>query len=428
MNKRRTAITSFALVAGLGALSGCSAAGAGSDSGQLTYWSMWTESEPQAAAIQSAIDAFETKTGITVSVQWQGRKVLDQVAAGLAAGSAPDLVDQAFDALGPSLNSQNALADLSDVWDMQNEDGEKVSDAVNKDIAQGIPDYGGDVKDFMIPYTVSTVSLFYNAAGPYVSKAPETYDELLAICEAAKADGVGCIASDADAAWASEYWFDYLLDREAGDGSVGELFRDTSGASWDRPEVKRVAEQVKGLVDKGFMSASYDASQYPAARDGWAQGKSVFYLTGSWVVTETKDLVDAGWTYGGANFPVVDDKANDSLSILPFGFAVPSAANNPDAAKQFIAFFSSKEYAGKIATEAGNLTALKNGPAPTNLEGVQKDLDSTSTRIAFDGSNGQLFAKVFDSAFNDLWLGKSTPQEFIEASKKGQIDYWKSQG
>lgn len=435
--KRALSIAVLAALS-IGAMSACSSppaagtttvdAAAGQPKGELTYWSMWTETEPQAAVLKDSIAAFEKKTGVKVDVQWQGRKVLDQVAAGLAAGTAPDLVDQAYDKLGPVLNSQNALADLSGVWSLKTDDGKVVSDVVNKGYVTDLPTFGGDTGSYLVPYTVSTVSLFYNEKSPYVTSAPASYDDVVKDCAAAKAAGVGCIVSDGDSIWAAEYWFDYLLNRNLGNGAFSKLVTDKTGASWDQPGVRTTAQAIRDFVTQGYMTASYDASQYPAGETGWAQGKGVFYLMGSWVTAETQKAIGPGWVYSGINFPTTTNPSNNALSVIPFGFAVPKAAKNPDAAKAFIAFFSSTDQQGKIAARASNLTALKDGPAPTSLESVATSLSGATARVPFDGEAGDVFAKAFDPAFGDLWLGKSDTDQFIAAAKAKQIDYWKSKG
>ncbi|MGO4680733.1 ABC transporter substrate-binding protein [Microbacterium sp. 2MCAF23] len=431
MNLKGVRGIAVALVAvGALALAGCSGAGGGSDAkgGSFTYWSMWSEKEPQAKVIDAAIKAYEKETGAKVTVQWQGRNVLDQVTAGLAAGKTPDLVDQGYDKLGTALNSQDALADLSDVWGMTNADGKKVADVVNKSYVEKIPAYGGSSNKYLIPYTVSTVSLFYNANSPYVKEAPASYDDLLKDCAAAKAAGVGCIVSDSDAIWAAEYWFDYLLNRNAGDGAMKKLAEDKTGAEWDSAAVKKIAEQVHQLITDGYMVSGYDASQYPAGETAWAQGQGVFYLTGSWVTAETAKTIGADWKYAGANFPSTGGSSADGVSVLPFGFAVPTAAKNADAAKAFIAYFSSEKYEGKIATEASNLTALKDGQAPAELASVQEVLSKAAPRVTFDGEGGNYFSKVFDPAFGDLWLGKTTADQFVANGKAAHVQYWKAQG
>ena len=56
-------------------------------SGKVVYWSMWTETEPQAEILKSAIDAFEAANpDCTVEVEWTGRGVKDLISAAIASG------------------------------------------------------------------------------------------------------------------------------------------------------------------------------------------------------------------------------------------------------------------------------------------------------------------------------------------------------
>jgi hypothetical protein len=71
---------------------------------------MWTENEPQAAVLKSAIADFEKDTGIKVDVQWQGRTVLEKVAPTLVTGKVPDLVDHTDDKLYPTLAQPSRAA------------------------------------------------------------------------------------------------------------------------------------------------------------------------------------------------------------------------------------------------------------------------------------------------------------------------------
>ena len=98
----------------------------------LTYWSMWTETEPQAQVLKTSLDAFQKDTGVKVNVQWQGRKVLDKVTAGLLSNDVPDLVDQAYDGLGTALAKTNQLEDLAPVLkeSIPGEDGKTVGDVI----------------------------------------------------------------------------------------------------------------------------------------------------------------------------------------------------------------------------------------------------------------------------------------------------------
>lgn len=59
----------------------------------IVYWSMWEEDEPQADVIREAAEAYEEATGISVEIEWKGRKISDLIGPALDAGEEIDLFD-----------------------------------------------------------------------------------------------------------------------------------------------------------------------------------------------------------------------------------------------------------------------------------------------------------------------------------------------
>ncbi|MEG1292536.1 MAG: carbohydrate ABC transporter substrate-binding protein, partial [Lachnospiraceae bacterium] len=60
------------LVVGCGSKSGSGDSESKSDK-KLVYWSMWSEDEPQAKVIKTAIEKYQKDTGVKVDVQFKGR-------------------------------------------------------------------------------------------------------------------------------------------------------------------------------------------------------------------------------------------------------------------------------------------------------------------------------------------------------------------
>ena len=70
-----------------------------------SYWSMWNSTEPQAIAIQEAIDAYTAETGIQVTVQWNGRDTQQQtIQAALDSKTSIDLFDEDFQRVSTQYN------------------------------------------------------------------------------------------------------------------------------------------------------------------------------------------------------------------------------------------------------------------------------------------------------------------------------------
>ncbi|MEV6007827.1 ABC transporter substrate-binding protein [Streptomyces sp. NPDC051976] len=420
----RTASIALALTSAL-VTSACATTSDSASGGKsFTYWSMWTQTEPQAKVLQRSIDAFTAKTGIKVNVQWQGRKVLDKVGPALLAGNAPDLVDQTFDQMLPTLAATGQARDLTGVLGMDTGEHRKVSDVIPAKLRDILP-AGKDGTPWMIPYEAITVSLFYNStaiAGP----APKTFDDLLALCRQAKATGKACIGTDGDASWATTYWFDYLLNRNG--GSLPALAADKSGAAWKNPVVLKTAHQIEQLVKGGYLIPGYDATKYPEQQNNWATGKSLFFLMGSWLPSETSTFAPQGFQYHSVNFPSTGDTAKDAVDVIPLGFAVPKKGKNAEAAEKFIAFFLQRSQISGISTTAGNITPRTDTQAPASLADAAQSLNQSQTRLPFDNLSPDYEDKVLNPVFTDLWFGKTDAAGFVTKMTSASADYWKAKG
>ncbi|MFC9331232.1 ABC transporter substrate-binding protein [Kitasatospora sp. NPDC057015] len=412
------------------ATAACSTTSGGTGDGaqaskHFTYWSMWTQTEPQAQALQSSITAFTAETGIKVDVQWQGRKVLDKVGPALLSGNAPDLVDQGFDRLLPTLAANGQAEDLTPVLSMDVGDGKKVVDVIPQKLLGVLP-AGNSSTPWMIPYETVSVSLFYNGKDPLVAKAPKTWDDFLSICRAAKTAGKACIGTDGDQGWATQYWFDYLLQRNG--GSVAALATDKSGAAFNDPAVLKTAQQIQELVKGGYLAKDYDATKYPEQQNHWVSGESVFFLMGSWLPSEEQKFKPEGFEFKSVAFPVTANPDRNAVDVIPFGFSIPKGSKNAEAAEKFIAFFLKKDQLSAISTVAKNITPREDIPAPAELADVAQELKGDPLRLPDDNVDGDWQDKVLVAQFNDLWLGKADAASFVSRAAGASAGYWKAKG
>ncbi|MEV7566435.1 ABC transporter substrate-binding protein [Streptomyces tanashiensis] len=425
----RVAAAVAVVAAAVTSLSSCGASDAASDGDRLTYWSMWTENEPQAAVLKSAIADFEKDTGTKVDVQWQGRTVLEKVAPTLTTGKVPDLVDQTDDKLYPTLAHPGRARDLGAVLDRP-ADGEKPTLAHT-----GVQRYMGHLRKspdgartWMVPYEVLSVGLWYNGADKKV-KAPTTWDELLDTCAALKKDQRACIAVDGDQSAYTAWWLDYLVDRIGSDGTMAKAIQDGTGSGWDAPAVKEAAAKVAELVDKGYLIKGYDASKYPEQQNRWAEGRAAFILNGSWLPTETGTFAAPGFDTRFTAFPsVAGGKGGATTDVRLLGFSVPAQAKHAEAAEKFISYFMAKRHLAGIAGTAGNLTPRDDVDPPKGLADVKKTLESTEPREQLAGSTPDFNEKVLFPAYQDLFFGKTDADGFVDGVKELHKAYAKAQG
>ncbi|MFI0924827.1 ABC transporter substrate-binding protein [Streptomyces sp. NPDC021012] len=418
------ALTATALVFGLSACGGD--ADGGGDAKSFTYWSMWRADEPQGKVLKASIDEFTKSTGIKVEVDWVGRDVSKKIGPAIAANKAPDLWDQANDAIYGAVASAGQARDLSSVLSAQ-VPGENVpvSQVIPAKYFDMLPKDPGGSNHYVIPYEVATTGLYYNAADPDVSaampSAPTDWAGLLKVCDTLKARKKPCFASEGEDYWTNGLYLDYLLN--AGGVDVNKLAADKSGAAWDDPAVLRAAQQVEQVVKGGYLIPGYDATKYPAQQTNWAGGKAGFLMNGSWVTAEVAKQVPSTWKFGSILPP-----GTKSADATLFGFSIPKKAEHAEPAEKFIAFFMQKKQMAGMATTALNITPREDIPAPAGLEAAQKALSGDTVRLPFDGVAGEWPAKVFSQNYLDLWHGKTTAAQFVAKSRADQVSYWKTQG
>ena len=109
---------------------------------------------------------------------------------------------------------------------------------------------------------------------------------------------------------------------------------------------------------------------------------------------------------------------------------IPKKASNPEPAEKFAAFFLGKKYQDLYGTQAKGIPVRQDAAISPELAGVQETIKSATSYhqqndgVAFPGYN----EKVFWANSDQLFLGKMTAQQFVDAMVKDQVAYWKAQG
>ncbi|MFF2040864.1 ABC transporter substrate-binding protein [Kitasatospora sp. NPDC058170] len=418
---RRLLLAAAAAALAAGTLSGC---GGGADSGaSFTYWSMWNQSEPQAKVIQAAAEKFTKDTGIKVTIQWQGRQVIQKITPTLKSGAAADLIDNSVNALGAVVTADQH-ADLSPVYAAQIPgEAKTVGEVIPDKYKAYLNDRNG--KPFMVPYSVATEGVWFNSAAypELAASPPKTWDDLVGKLDAIKATGVSPIALPSN----DPYWTLLTLQRQLGTDGVRALAADHSGAAWDDPKVRAAVGKVEQLR-KNYFIKGYESTQGTQSQTSWAQGKAALYLNGTWVPGESRPNVPAGFTFGNFQLPAIDG-GNTAVGVNFFGFAVPRSAKHGAEAQKFIAYFMNRDRLAGIATQALNITPRADIPAPEELAAVAKaiegnDVYADQARLFVDFAAWA--TKAYTPNVVRFIQGVTTADEFVAQTRQASVDFWKA--
>lgn len=374
----------------------------------LTYWSMWNSTEGQAKVIQEAADAYYAATGIKINIEWKGRDVKNLIQPALDAGEKIDLFDQDY-----AFISKQCTKYVADVSEMVAAAGlEEHMLPVLLNTARSYVDEGLKV----IPYQPYTSGVWYNkamfeAAG--VEKAPETFVELLDVCQKLKDSGVNPMTCDQGDGTA--LLMGYQLGRYLGQAGVYDLIDNVKWA--EVPEAKKAAEDIYSLFANGYMS-EYAPSTYPDGQNELGFEESAMILQASWVPNEIVQNTSATLDWGFFPWPAVEGGVNGTEAgmVGAQGYGIVDASAYKQEAFDFIATVVTGDYDLKMAEAVSSIPAdTANVTWPQAVSGAEPyfKLMSESYDWAVGLQNNADYKDYVQDAINKLCKTEINPDGFI---------------
>jgi len=355
----------------------------------------------------------------------------DVIGPSMKSGDFPDVIHISVGqpkGMTETFVKDNNVLDLTDVLSMT-VPGESVT--VKDKLIPGFTDTSitnpyGDGKTHLMPMFYSPTGLFFNA-GLFEEKGwtvPTTWDEMWSLGDKAKAEGIALFAYPTTGYFDSLFYA--LLNEVGGPEFFGKAMNYTEGV-WQTPEATQAFDIISKL-------ASYTEQTVPANanKDNFVKNqqlildnKALFMPNGTWIVGEMGNAPRVeGFKWGFTSLPAVTD-GGDRYSYTFFEqIWVPAKAENPDLAKQFIAYLYSDE-AAAIFAEAGAIQPIK-GLSDT-LEGDNKlfysiyDNGTKAAMGAFATTDPVEGVSISDTVFgtvDSLVTKAKTQEQWVESITK----------
>lgn len=203
---------------------------------------------------------------------------------------------------------------------------------------------------------------------------PKTWDELVASCEVFKKAGVTPVYLSGKDAWTLQIIALDALGKEYAKNSSLIEGMDTNKIKWtDLSIMKQSLDNMKTLVDKGYVQDTYLSDTYADAQSALLDGTCAMYPMATWIQSELVKITDDKTKLENIGiFTIPGKEAGEAATMgTPMGFSVPSAGKNVDIAKKAIAELCSKEAIEAACAVQPGLPFIKgvNG----NAIGLQKD-------------------------------------------------------
>lgn len=390
--------------------SGDSDSGDSGSGKEITYWSMWNSTENQAKVIQEAADAYEKETGVHVNIEWKGRDIKTLIGSALQAGEDIDLFDDDYQRVVN--NNRDYIADLTDM--AADADFESHVMPVILDKAKS----WGDGSLYVVPYQVYTTGVWYNkelweAAGLTDEDKPETFDDLLTVCQKLKDSGVAPITCNSDTS--VELLYGFQLARYIGQDAVLDAYNN---GTWDEvPEALQAAEDIATLVDNGYFSENAPAN-YPDGQNEVGFGESAMILNASWIPNEIQQNTGEEVEWGFFPWPAVEGGVDgtEASMVGGQGFGINKDSDMQQEAFDFATMIATGDYDLEMAESVSSIPSdTANTEWPAAIADAQPYFENQSK--AYDWAVGletdSNIAPIVSENIINLVKGDVTPEDFI---------------
>jgi raffinose/stachyose/melibiose transport system substrate-binding protein len=375
---------------------------------------------------EKLIPAFEAKNpGIKITFSPSAPTEYDAaLGAKLQAGSAGDLITcRPFDKSLELYNKGN-LADLTTLSGMEN----------FSDTAKAAWTTDDGKATFCVPMASVLHGFIYNkdAFDQLGIKVPETRDEFFAALDKIKADGTYIpMAMGTKDLWEAATMGYQNIGPNYWKGEEGRLAlikgeQKLTDADWVAP----YAELAKW---KPYLGDGFEAQTYPDSQNLFTLGRAAIYPAGSWEIA----LFNTQAQFKMGAFPPPVEKAGDTCYIsdhTDIGMGLNAASKNADAARTFLSWVASPDFAAIYANALPGFFSLNSKPVEMKDPLAQEFVSWRGKCKSTIRSTYQILSRGTPNLENETWVesanvinGTDTPEAAAKKLQDG-LDSWYKPG
>ncbi|MEM9392666.1 MAG: ABC transporter substrate-binding protein [Pseudomonadota bacterium] len=311
---------------------------ASSLSGELRIISDMSNPAPRAVMEGLAAEFDEMHPDLTVELEIVDREAWKTQIRNALSANPPDVVNwYAANRMLPYVNA-GLFMDVSDLW------AEPEFEALAS--TKGAMTIDG--KQWGVPYTYYQWGVYYrkDIFEELGLQEPATWDEEVANCQAILDSGRKCYTIGTKFLWTAGGWFDYVNSRTNGYDFHMALARGE--VEWTDPRVRQTFDNWRQLIDMGAFIDDHQTYSWQEALPFIVDGEATAYLMGNFAVAAMRDggLDDSKLDF--YQFPVINPDVDYAEDAPTDTFHIASAAQNVDAAKEFLRFVTSADVQTRI--------------------------------------------------------------------------------
>jgi len=352
------------------ALTSC-AAGGGAETIRFTFSKR--EAIPFMTDLVAEYNA--SQSDVKVEIDTSG---VDVVSASFVRGNPPDIMLANYNYEIARFVQRCALTDLSDT---------DAAATIRDDLQPLMDQYGScEGRTSALPYSVMAASVIYNkeifeAQGLEV---PQTWDELIAVCDELKAAGIDPFYGTFKDDWTvGQGWYDYtaggsvdVIDFFDALAEEGETVGPDSPVSFQK-DFAEPMDQMMQLANE-YTNADAASRGYGDGNLAFAKGEAAMYLQGPWAFSEiAKTSPDL--QLGTFPLPMTDDPADLGVRVnMDLAAMIPEESHHQEAARDFLEFLYEPQNIEEYNASQLGFTPTTDAPAPDDprIEGMIEYYDA----------------------------------------------------
>jgi len=362
---------------------------------------MWNEANPDKQLQHSIVNHEDFKQAIR---------------AYLVADPAPDVMTWFAGNRARFFIDKGLIMDISDVWEEEgwNEDYPKGFRAMSE----------VDGNAYFLPSNWYWWAMFYRQSifDEYGIAPPETFDDLLAACDTLNENGVIPITIGTKFRWTAAAWFDYLNMRVNGPEFHRDLMLGTE--SYTDQRVKDVFVVWDQLFEHDCFIDDAAAYSWQEAIDPFNQGEAAMYLMGQFILDNVaEEVVDDVDFF---QFPIIDPAVPIGEDAPTDGYFIANAAQNPEGAKEFLAWLGGVEAQTVVVEDLGRI-AVHGGVdrslyPPKTQKGIELIESADLVLQFYDRDTTPEMADVGMNGFMAYWDNPDAIDDILEELEAARLE------
>jgi raffinose/stachyose/melibiose transport system substrate-binding protein len=413
---RRHVARSIAFAGLAAAASSVLAANALAQSTELTFWTWRQEDKTQYTQLFNEF----TKKNPDIKVTFQGYENQSYgtvLSTALAAGKGPDVIH-----IKPYGGTEQ-FAKSSYLVPLTRETVPELANFSEEALASTT--LRADKQVYAVPFASQTLGLFINKEvfDKYGLKAPETWEQFLAVSKTLKEKGVIPLANGTNTAFMVETLTGVFMPNFHGKEFISEAVAGKT--TFEDPRYVGALERLLDLRD--YMPTGFGGIDYPTSQQLFVSGRAAMFAGGSYEV--------ANFRRQNPNLkmefhaPPAAKAGAPRLVSLYFdgGYAINAKSDKKDAALKLVRYMATKEFGDKFSELLGNISPIKGVASTDPMLARVAELNASSapyimvTYFRFQEPTG---STLLQQSVQKMMNGQATPAQVGAEITKGIATYY----